>query len=64
LRRVELVVEHAPLAPDEIDAEMVRLDAVDARSDLADPAALELEEREGGRGVFVGREVGFVDRVA
>src|SRR5205814_10610393 len=56
LRRVKLVVQHAPLAPDEVDAKMVRLDAIDDRSDLADLAALEPEERGAGRGILVRRE--------
>ncbi len=52
LRGVKLVVQNAALAADEVRVEVVRLQAVDHRRHLAQPAVLELQDRH-RRGVVL-----------
>ena len=56
LLRVKLVVEDAAFTPDQVGVEVVGLQAVDDRRGLADTPVPELQDRRGGRGVFVWRE--------
>ncbi len=53
---MELVVEQAAFAADEVGVEVVGLEAVDDRRALADLAALEVQDRHAAGVVFVGAE--------